>query len=100
MDQLIKEALADKHMLSFTYNGHKRIVEPHIFGIKDNKKEVLCYQTGGTTSEGTDTLPEWRRFKLSRMSSLHVLPDTFDETRRTYTGEHSEWDSKIANVGK
>ena len=48
MEQTIIDAIDTKKMLKFDYHDHQRIVEPHVYGIKDGKKSLQAYQTGGT----------------------------------------------------
>lgn len=33
MQQLLKDAIANKRVVEFSYGGHRRLVEPHILGI-------------------------------------------------------------------
>ena len=52
VEEIIIDAIDKKKMLSFDYHNHERIVEPHVYGIKDGKKSLQAYQTGGTSSSG------------------------------------------------
>ena len=38
MDKLIRSAIVDKKLLQFDYGGHERIVETHVYGIKNAKR--------------------------------------------------------------
>ncbi len=52
MDDLIVAAIKEKRILSFAYNGHARIAEPHIYGISDGVHQLLGYQIRGSSSSG------------------------------------------------
>lgn len=96
MDQLIIDAISDKSIISFYYDGRLRIAEPHVFGIKNNKKSILCWQIRGESSRGN--LPEWRRFELAKILSLETISEKFLGKRPFPSGKHSEWDETICIV--
>ena len=58
-------------MIEFTYHGYPRVAEPHVYGIKDGKRQILVYQIGGSTSSGK--IPDWRRIILDEISGLRVV---------------------------
>ena len=68
MENMIIAAIREKKILSFTYSGHLRIVEPHVYGIIEGARQLLGYQIRGSSSSGA--IPEWRRFKISAMQNL------------------------------
>ena len=86
----ITRAITEFRMIGFMYNGYYRIAEPHVYGLGDGRHELLCYQTGGTSSGGR--LPEWRRFNVDQITQLRVLDERFAGKRETYSGHHSDWD--------
>lgn len=95
MDALIREAIGNKRIVEFTYKGHARIVELHIYGKKGGVVQVLAYQIGGGSSNGG--LPEWRRFDLHEIRSLQLTTAEFPG-RREYHARHSSWDEKFLIV--
>jgi len=84
-------AVCGKHLVSFSYHGHRRVIEPHAVGVKNGKTQVLGYQVGGSSSSGD--IPDWRRFDLSEMSNIDVLNETFPGPRPAPSGVHSPWDT-------
>ncbi len=92
----IRSSIANKNILEFSYKGHLRIAEPHIYGIKNGKRQLLVYQIGGTTSSGR--IPDWRRINLDEISSLKVTGQKFAGRRDNPSDEHSDWDTIIAIV--
>lgn len=97
MENIIIAAIKEKKVLSFTYSGHPRIVEPHIYGIHEGAHQLLVYQIRGSSSSG-GALPEWRRFKISAMKNLQVLEESFPGRRSYSSGKRSHWDKQILIV--
>jgi hypothetical protein len=95
MDALIRQAIHDKRVIEFMYNGFRRIAEPHIYGRKDGVLQILAYQIGGQSSKGG--LPEWRRFDFPMMLNLQLTADSFLGARE-YQARHSAWDQKFMIV--
>lgn len=77
-------------MIRFSYDGHERIAEPHVAGIKGGRQGMLAYQTGGTSS--SNRVPSWKLFYLDKMSGLEALGDAFPGPRPSPSGKHTTWD--------
>lgn len=92
---IIEQAIRDKKLISFKYNGHSRLAEPHVLGDKDGVRQVLCYQIGGTSSKGV--VPDWRRFDVHSTYNLTVEAQSFPGAR-PQPGRHSSWDRVIIIV--
>lgn len=84
MNNKICEAISNKQLIQFYYEGGIRVVEPHCYGIhKDTGKEVLCgFQTEGYSRSGG--LPNWRFFIVDKISKLVVKNDHFTKPRPLY----------------
>lgn len=96
MENDIITAILNKKIITFLYDGANRTCEPHIFGLTNNKNQVLCYQIQGGSVRGG--IPEWRRFDLGGISDLVVTDDEFPGVRPIPTGPHSKWDTIILVV--
>jgi len=96
MDDLIRAAIATKHLIAFTYHGLQRIAEPHIYGTVRGTYQLLTYQIGGQSSSGG--LPNWRRVNLSQVSNMQLLNQHFGGARPTPTGRLSHFDEILAMV--
>jgi hypothetical protein len=93
---IIRSAIENKELIEFTYHGYTRISEPHVYGIKNGKRQILVYQIGGLTSSGK--LPDWRRINLDEISGLKVIKgQKFIGYRETHARDH-DWDIIIASV--
>jgi predicted nucleotidyltransferase len=95
LEQRLHDAIDDRLVVQFYYDGHLRLAEPHVLGVKDGRLHVLTYQVGGRTSSGS--LPGWRRFFVDELSELHVTSQGFVPQRLTF-GRHSAFDRQIAVV--
>ena len=62
MNDRLVQAINNKQIISFDYDGYPRIVEPHTFGShKDTGNDVVRgFQTGGGSKAGG--IPAWRLF--------------------------------------
>lgn len=98
MERVIREAITSKKLIKFLYQGHLRIVEPHILGIKDGDVQILGYQIEGTSKSGKP-LPDWRRFSIDEMEMLTLLPRFFPGARE-YRGGLDTWDEKYLIVAR
>lgn len=88
MTEKISEAIKNRNLLEFTYDGLHRIVEPHTIGISNTGKTSLAaYQTKGDSSRGN--VPDWGQFTVPKIENLKVLDDTFTGTRPGYTKNDS-----------
>lgn len=75
-DQLTT-AIEQRKIVTFTYQGHERRVQPAAYGVGNRKgKETLhAYQIGGGSKRGG--VPHWRNFHVDGISSLQVLDEVF-----------------------
>lgn len=96
LDTII-EAIENRNMLEFDYDGHFRVVEPHTVGISKTGKEMLAaYQVDGESNRVK--VPDWGQFSVSKIENLEVLNDVFDGTRPGYTRGDSRMDEIFAEL--
>jgi hypothetical protein len=76
VEELIRQALAERRMLQFRYHGYARRVEPHALGrVTEDRRALLGWQvSGGSQSEPP---PGWRTFLTAEIDSLEMLRVTF-----------------------
>lgn len=96
MNALIRQAITEKKLVEFQYQGYTRIAEPHIYGRKGGVEQLLVYQVRGGSKSGR--LRDWRRVDPPEVSGLHTLNETFPGRRANPSGEHSSWDETFAIV--
>jgi hypothetical protein len=82
MLQTIIDAIKNRRVLSFIYDGYHRVVEPHAVGSSTAGNDVLrCYQTeGGHVTLGHD----WDLCELSKISTLQLTGGNFANARPDY----------------
>jgi hypothetical protein len=68
IDNIIREAIANRNIIEFTYHGCDRIAESHVYGIHKGRKQILVYQIGDHSVSGG--LPNWRRINVGEVSSI------------------------------
>jgi hypothetical protein len=94
---MIRNAISNRNLIEFSYHGYPRIAEPHIYGVKNGKRQILVYQTGGLTSSGK--VPDWRRINLDEIVGLKVVvAQTFAGPRDNRSPDYDDWDTVIASV--
>ena len=98
MDELLRRAIAERRLIAFSFDGHRRIGEPHDFGIIDTEKKLFFYQVGGTSRSGRPL--GWRWAVVARISELRLLDDRFPGPRATPSGRHQRWDLLYASVSR
>ena len=69
-------------MLTFSYDGYHRVVEPHAHGLsKADNEMVRAYQTAGGSSDGQ---LGWKPFLVEKIVGLQTTGETFSGTRPGY----------------
>lgn len=81
---LIHDAIDDRRVLHFRYQGHERVAEPHVLGMIGGQLQLLGFQIDGHSSSGG--LPDWRLYKLDEISSLAQTGKGFAGPRPTRGG--------------
>ena len=94
VDTMIRNAVASKNVIEFTYQGRQRVAEPHVYGIYNGRKQILVYQVGGESATGD--LPSWHRLNVDEISSIRITPQTFNGQRPLASGKHSVFDEILA----
>src|SRR5262245_45668853 len=94
-DDEIRTAIAGRRVVTFTYHGRPRMLEPHDYGVQKENTRLFGYQIGGASST---RLPAWRLFNIDEIDDLVVSTDTFAGTRSEPGQEHLHWDILFARV--
>lgn len=71
------------NLLSFTYDGHRRLVEPHTYGM-DNKghRSLRAYQISGGSESGEYV--GWKLFHTDEIRALAIEAQKFVGPRPKY----------------
>ena len=79
----IASAIRDRQLISFTYGGFQRTVEPHTLGIDSKGHEALCgYQVSGGSKSGDAV--GWKTFRVNEMRDMTVLTSRHFRARPDY----------------
>ena len=83
MNATICQAIKDLKLISFTYDHHPRVVEPHTFGTDhDGDWSLRAYQVRGGSKSGD--FRGWKMFHLAEMHFVTKLEESFPHARRGY----------------
>lgn len=79
------DAIQGRKLLSFSYDGHQRVVIPAAHGTHTSTGNAVLrgYQIRGTSGSGSG--PLWRLFAVDKMIGLEVLQETFDANPTGYS---------------
>lgn len=79
MNQAIIRAIEERLLLTFSYKGKTRVVEPHTYGVQHNGNESLsAWQLSGGSGQN------FRLYTLSEMTAIEPGSETFDHERPAY----------------
>jgi hypothetical protein len=96
LNQEIFRAIRGRNLIEFNYEGHHRVVEPHVYGRHDGTEQLLGFQIWGSSTSGG--LPDWRRFNLAGISGLIVLAEGFTDRKPAQSGTQGDWDEIYMTV--
>ena len=98
IDFILRAAISEKKVISFTLAGCHRVAEPHDYGITGGKKKLFFYQIGGQSR----SIPArgWRWAELEKISEPRVLEQRFAGRRPAPSGRHVRWEKLFASVSR
>ena len=83
MNSLVCEAIRDRRVLRFYYDGGTRDVEPHCHGFGTKGQELLSgYQVSGFSRSGERF--GWKMFRIDEIRVLTVTGESFPGPRAGY----------------
>jgi hypothetical protein len=81
--QDICNAIKGRNVVRFYYDGHERIVEPHLVGEKTSGSIALsAWQVGGYSE--SNSYPLWRNYILNEITNFSHTGATFSGSRPGY----------------
>jgi hypothetical protein len=94
MNEVLCAAIRSRRVVTFYYDGGRRIVEPYCYGASGAGHELLRgYQTAGYSRSGA---PQgWKMFRIAELSGLALTDEVFANTRAEYDPCREE---KIATI--
>jgi predicted DNA-binding transcriptional regulator YafY len=92
--EIIYQAIKDRNVIQFSYDGQLRIVEPFTLGYhKDTNNLVLsAYRVGGYSKSQND--PPWRLYTVDDIRNLSVS----DKHAESYRQGYNPRDSRMSSI--
>jgi hypothetical protein len=75
--ELIKQAIAEKKLISAVYHERKRDLCPHVLGWKGEREHALFFQVGGESAKGLESDGSWRCLNLDELSEVEIYDGEF-----------------------
>lgn len=87
----ICNAIRNKNIIEFIYDGENRTVEPHCYGFTTKENEAIrAYQIAGYSSSGK---MGWKLYDLSKAKNMKVLDETFN-----VRGDYKKGDKGMSSI--
>ncbi len=92
MIDIIIKAIKNQNTISFSYNGQKRVVEPHHLGVFGTNEQIHGYQVNSEFSRSG-----WKNFIVSSMQDISINSSIFTP-QRDYNPSGSRYSSIYISV--
>ena len=98
MKDLICKAIRERKVISFTYKGQKRIVEPFTLGYLETTSNLSlsAWWIGGFSE--TKKFPHWRLYTVSKISNIVIENAPASNYQNGYNPRDSRMKSIICTV--
>ena len=74
---VIRSAIVNKQSVEAVYQGHRRLMSPHVLGYsKTGREQALFYQFGGTSKSGLEPVGSpnnWRCIPVALLTEVRVM---------------------------
>ena len=74
--ELLRGAAIRRQTVTATYDGQPRLLCPHVGGRKSGRRNVFCYQFGGSSNTVEPLVPEgrgvWRCLAVEKLSQVEL----------------------------
>jgi hypothetical protein len=97
LDDQLRFAIAKKRLIQLSYEGSRRLGEPHDYGVQKGITRVLVYQLRKSAGSPRDAVG-WRLLETVKISDCVVLEQEFPGTRARSDQRHHAWDVLYARV--
>src|SRR3954451_18632688 len=84
---LLRYAARHRRPVTATYDGQPRLLCPHVGGRKSGRRNVFCYQFGGSSNTVEPLAPEgrgvWRCLAVEKLSQVELRADAWHTESRS-----------------
>ena len=92
--KFLLEAVQDKKVVTFTYLGVSRVVEPYALGLSpEGDITLMGWEMSGMGAEG------WRNYLIDKMRCTQLTSQYFRDARSDYSPEDLQMQHVLAWVG-
>jgi len=74
---VIKQAIQTRSSISAMYDGCYREMTPHVLGLKNGRRQALCYQYGGQSTSRplgpVGSSINWRCINVEKLSDVKLI---------------------------
>jgi hypothetical protein len=75
--ELVKQAIAERKVISAIYHDLRRELCPHVLGWKAEREHALSFQVGGDSVKGLASTGSWRCLNLDELSEVEIHEGEF-----------------------
>ena len=98
LNDRLRYAIENKHLIEVCYHGSMRIAEPHDFGVYKGIERLLVFQLRDSVHEQAHHATGWRLLETSDIEECLVLEKNFPRSRGQLHQSHLVWDVVYARV--
>ena len=98
LNDRLRYAIENKHLIEVCYRGSMRVAEPHDFGVYKGIERLLVFQLRDSLHEQAHHATGWRLLETSAIEECLVLEKNFPASRGQLHQSHLVWDIVYARV--
>ena len=98
IDEQLRHAIENRQLIEVSYNGKRRVVEPHDYGVHKGVEKLLVYQLRSLPPASDRQATGWRLLDVSKIQSCGVLNESFRGSRGQAHRNHLKWEIHYARV--
>ena len=97
LNERLRYAIANKHLIEVCYHGSVRIAEPHDYGVHKGIERLLIFQLRDSV-HSHHSATGWRLLDTAKIEECLVLERNFLGSRGQLHQSHLVWDVVYARV--
>ncbi len=98
VNKKLRQAIEDELIVRFSYKWRTRVVEPYLIGVHEEENELMLrgFQIEGESESGG--LPDWRLFRLAKISGLKITEQEFKPRREIYEPNDPDMKKVVSRI--
>lgn len=98
IDEQLRHAIENTRLIEVIYNGKRRVVEPHDYGVHSGEERLLVYQLRTVPPSAGRPTSGWRLLDVAKIQNCYVLSESFPGSRGHAHRKHVAWEILYARV--